>query len=289
MQTATLTSLSTGQLATLAMLLEATAAKPGNVHRGADFEDVSYIDFAASAAAVTAAFDRVETHSTSVGEIVYHALLATKSVSRTNTNLGMLLLFAPLACVRVGESFETGVARVLASLEPADSSYIYAAIRLASPGGLGTAREHDVQGPAPANLLAAMQLGADHDLIARQYVSGFATVLSQATPWLIEGVRLGYGLQHAIIHAAVQLLAVEPDSLIARKCGREAAVAASRRAAKVLDAGTPQDEVYWTAIRDFDFWLRSDGHRRNPGTTADIIAAAIFVALRAGQISPQGW
>jgi triphosphoribosyl-dephospho-CoA synthase len=75
-----------------------------------------------------------------------------------------------------------------------------------------------------------------------------------------------------------------PDSLIARKCGLDVARGASARAATVLAAGTPGDTAYNRAIADFDFWLRADRNRRNPGTTADLLAAALFVALRDGRI-----
>jgi len=73
-----------------------------------------------------------------------------------------------------------------------------------------------------------------------------------------------------------------PDSLIARKCGAQVAQQASDRAAAVLEAGSPRDESFWDAAGELDFWLRSDGHRRNPGTTADLLAAGLFVLLREG-------
>jgi triphosphoribosyl-dephospho-CoA synthase len=79
-------------------------------------------------------------------------------------------------------------------------------------------------------------------------------------------------------------MAQEPDSLIQRKCGERAAKEASDRAASVLDAGLPEETAYDDAIGDLDFWLRSDGHRRNPGTTADLVAAGLFVLLRDGRI-----
>ena len=77
------------------------------------------------------------------------------------------------------------------------------------------------------------------------------------------------------------------DSLIARKCGA-GAVAAGFAAgrARCCEAGQPGDENYYAALADFDFWLRADGHRRNPGTTADLIAAALFAGLRDGLLPP---
>ena len=83
----------------------------------------------------------------------------------------------------------------------------------------------------------------------------------------------------AIIHTHVRLLAEIPDSLIARKCGPATAQEASVRAGHVLDCGAPGDAAYHEALADLDFWMRSDGHRRNPGTTADLVGAGLFVAL----------
>jgi triphosphoribosyl-dephospho-CoA synthase len=79
-------------------------------------------------------------------------------------------------------------------------------------------------------------------------------------------------------------MAKEPESLIVRKCGQKVAKEASARAAKVIDAGSPGDDAYESAVEDLDFWLRADGHRRNPGTTADLIAAGLFVLLREGRL-----
>jgi triphosphoribosyl-dephospho-CoA synthase len=82
------------------------------------------------------------------------------------------------------------------------------------------------------------------------------------------------------------LIAQHGDSLIARKCGPEMAKKAATIAGQVLSSGKPGDETYYEALADFDFWLRSDGHRRNPGTTADLIAAALFAGLRDGLLPP---
>ena len=80
-----------------------------------------------------------------------------------------------------------------------------------------------------------------------------------------------------------------PDTLIARKCGADVAELAALRAAAVTESGQPGDESYRAALSDLDFWLRSDGHRRNPGTTADFIAAGLFVLLRDGHLKGPRW
>src|SRR4051794_20684752 len=129
--------LSPGECAQLACILEATARKPGNVTRFADFDDLTYLDFVLSAAAIAPVMDRAA--ELGVGRTVLESLEASRRFVGSNSNLGMLLLLAPLAVVPAGEEIEAGVARVLASLSLDDSRHVFAAIRLANPGGLGEA------------------------------------------------------------------------------------------------------------------------------------------------------
>jgi len=272
----------TGQCASLACLLELSIPKPGNVHRGADFEDVTFYHFAAAAVAIAPAFDAASQRG--VGETVLAAMSATRRAVATNTNLGTLLLLGPLAKVPRDESLETGIARVLAELDAIDARHVYETIRLAQAGGLGRVAEADVADPAPSELLAAMRLAADRDLVARQYSNNFAEVLGLVVPWLAEGVRAGAGLVKTVRTTQLRLLAQFPDSLIARKCGPAAAEQASALARAALAAGAPGDDAHEEIVAELDFWLRSDGHRRNPGTTADLLAAGLFAALRDGII-----
>ncbi|HEV7225597.1 MAG TPA: triphosphoribosyl-dephospho-CoA synthase [Pirellulales bacterium] len=275
--------LSIGQCASLACLLEATAPKPGNVHRGADFDDLTYLDFAVAAVAMAPAFEDAAAGA-GVGQTVLAAVRAMRRAVAGNTSLGTILLLAPLACVPRGEPLATGVKQTLARLSPADSRQVYDAIRLAAPGGLGEVAEADVAGEPPDDLLFAMQLAAERDLVARQYANSFEQVLQAIVPWLSEGLERQWPLADAIVRTQLQLLRDFPDSLIARKCGRDIALQAAARAGKTLEAGLPGDEDYHRAIADFDFWLRSDDHRRNPGTSADLLAAGLFAALRDGII-----
>ena len=279
---AALTSHTPGQMASMACLLEITAPKPGNVHRGADFDDLTFLDLALAAVAIGPAFDRAATRS--VGATVLAAIEATRRVVATNANLGTVLLLAPLAAVPAERPLASGVADVLGRLSADDARDVYAAIRLAAPGGLGQVDEADVSQPPPSDLLYAMQLAADRDLVARQYVENFATLLGAVVPSLAAGVAAGWPLADVVVRAQLKLMADEPDSLIARKCGPEVARQASVRAAAALAAGRPGDDVYHHAVADLDFWLRADHHRRNPGTTADLIAAGLFVCLREGII-----
>ena len=277
--------MSIGQLSSLACLLEVTAPKPGNVHRGADFDDVTYLDFAIGAQAIAPAVEAAA-RGGALGKSVYEAVAATRSAVGTNTNLGTVLLLVPLAMSPQDVPLADGVARVLRGLTPDDAYWVYEAIRLARPGGLGRVETADIMDAAPADLISAMRQAAGRDIVARQYAEDFATVLQQAAPWLAEGLARGWPLSVAIVQTHLRLMAELPDTLVARKCGRETAQRAADHATAALQAGQPGETTYDQALAEFDFWLRSDGHRRNPGATADLIAAGLFVLLRDGIIQP---
>jgi triphosphoribosyl-dephospho-CoA synthase len=276
--------LSIGQCATLACLLEASSPKAGNVHRGADFEDMTFTDFAVSAAAIAPALDSAVQHG--VGAAVLAAVQATRRLVPVNTNLGTVLLLAPLATVPRPQRLKTGIGEVLRRLTARDAEAVYEAIRLAEPGGLGSADQMDVAETAPESLLAAMAAAADRDLVARQYAEDFVHVLDHVVPWLVAGHAAGWPLTDAVVYAQLRALEAWPDSLIARKCGLPVAERASGLAHRVLKAGRPGDEAYYDELSELDFWMRSDGHRRNPGTTADLVAAGLFVVLREALIPP---
>ncbi|MBX3426576.1 MAG: triphosphoribosyl-dephospho-CoA synthase [Pirellulales bacterium] len=263
---------------TLACLWEALAPKPGNVYRGADFEDLTFADFAASATVVGPPLGRA---GEGVGDAALAAVDAMRNAVGTNAYLGAVLLLAPLAAAASrGVPVAATIGGVLDELGAADAIAVYAAIRLAEPGGMGEVAVADVAGEPPPELglVEAMALAAERDLVARQYVNRFADVAAVAN-LIASGTDRGWSLCDAIVHAHVTTMAMHPDSLIARKCGSQVAEQAAARAAKALDAGAPGEIAYADALADLDFWLRSDGHRRNPGTTADLIAAGLFVLL----------
>lgn len=289
-----MSTMTIGQCATLACLLEATIPKPGNVHRGADFEDLTFTDFVAAGVAIGPAMQRAS-EGAPLGATVLDAIRATRAVSGTNVNLGIVLLCAPIACaVKSNEAVQgsgaaprrlrDGVRGVLSSLTPADCAAVYEAIALAMPGGMGKVEEGDVAGPPPSDLLHAMGLAAERDTIARQYVTGFAELFDFVVAELRAGLARGWSLHDSVIRTHLRTMQAIPDTLIARKCGAALAGDVAVNAGAVLNAGEPGDENYNEALADLDFYLRSDGHRRNPGTTADLIAAALFAGLVEGWI-----
>lgn len=270
-----------GWAAQLACLFEVNAEKPGNVSRQADFRDARFEDFLASAIAIGPAFQ--DAVRTPVGETVLRAVRDTRRFVRTNTNLGMVLLLAPLARA-VGEGAPAGlrvaVARVLRDLTVGDAAMVYDAIRLAAPAGLGDVERHDVKDTVvDATLREVMGLARDRDSVAREYVTDYEITFGLGYETLLRVWDEGHGFSDGVVQAFLTMLAQVPDTLIARKEGRAAAERISRRAGDVLMAGGALSPRGREDLERFDRELRDESHRLNPGTTADLVAASIFVFL----------
>jgi triphosphoribosyl-dephospho-CoA synthase len=260
------------QAAQLACLLEVSAPKPGNISPGRHFHDTSYEDFLASAVAIGPALDRAADRP--LGSTIRTAVEATVRWAGSNTNLGIVLLLAPLAYAArlTGGSLRARVNRVLAGTTVADAAEVYAAIRVARPGGLGNVAAEDVSGEPAVTLTQAMTLAADRDGVAREYATGFSATFEIGAPALREARQRGIGWTDATVYAYLALLAALPDTLIARKLGRAEAERISRRAAEVRRGG-PRE------LAAFDAELRDGRNSRNPGTTADLTCASIFAVI----------
>lgn len=266
----------------LACLWEATAPKPGNVHPHAAFNDVCYADYLASAIAIGPAMDNATTQN--LGTTILESVAATRKMVGRNTNLGTILLLAPLASVPRTLSLQEGVADVLRATDQEDAAQLYEAIRTARPGGIGTAGKMDIYQTPPGDLCAAMREAADRDCVAQQYAENFVPLFERIVPNLRNAIQAGMTLADAIVHVHLQTLHAFPDSLIARKCGIAVAEEASRRAGEVLSAGPQPSAAYQQALQMLDRYLRDERHQRNPGTTADLLAAGLFTLLRDGII-----
>lgn len=277
------------EAAELACLLEVSAPKPGNVSPGRPFRDVRYEDFLASAVAIGEPMAGAGHRG--VGATILRAVEATARVTRTNTNLGIVLLLAPLAraaCAGQGVAASTGselrawLRQALAETTVEDARDAYAAIRLARPGGLGRAPSQDVALEPTATLVEVMRLAAHRDTVAREYATGFAVTFELASPALERARRDGLDWNDAVVETFLTLLASVRDTHIERRAGAAEAAAVSERAAAVLAEGGVRSPEGRRAIAAMDAALRSDRHDRNPGTTADLTTAAVFVALLGG-------
>ncbi|MBV8955892.1 MAG: triphosphoribosyl-dephospho-CoA synthase [Solirubrobacterales bacterium] len=262
----------------LACVLEVSAAKPGNITPAHDFSDATYADMVRSALALGGVFAHRQARRRTVGQLIADGVEATARVAAANTNLGIVLLFAPMvrgAVVRQGnEPLRAAVVKTLLGLDVDDAVAAFSAIARANPGGLGEAAEHDVRAPARVSLRAAMAAAAHRDSIASEYATGYAIVFDSGLPLMEDALQRGLSTLDAIVSLHVGLLASRPDTLIARKAGGAAAEAVSA-AAREVRAGT-------RSLEDFDVSLRSTGNRLNPGTTADLVAATLLAALLSG-------
>ncbi|HEV8689957.1 MAG TPA: triphosphoribosyl-dephospho-CoA synthase, partial [Ideonella sp.] len=208
-----------------------------------------------------------------------------------NTNLGILLLCAPIAAAaeRCSAPISVAVLRqaiesVLSELGVEDASAAYRAIAAAHPGGLGSAPSQDVHDAPTVGLRAAMALAAQRDSIARQYRDGFAELFELALPALGAGFSPGEAgapaepaATHAIQRLYLTLLASQPDSHIVRKHGEPVAhiVMSSAQAWRArADEGMRLDADAGFAA--WDAQLKAEG--LNPGTTADLTVAALMLA-----------
>ncbi len=265
--------------------MEVACPKPGNVGPQQPFSHATAEDFLRSADAVAPVLSHAERQP--LGQTILQAVQATRSVVSHNTNLGIILLTAPLAAVPPEQSLVAGITRVLDSLTVEDSRLVYQAILLAEPGGLGTADQQDLHCQPTVSLRECMRLAADRDMIARQYANEFQEVLCLGVDLLRESRQVTASQSQQITWVALKYLAEFGDSLVARRCGREVSAKVRTLAAQVLADGWPASQESRVRLEQFDQFLRADGHRRNPGTTADLIAALLFSALREGWLVPE--
>ena len=261
--------------AQLACVLEVSAEKPGNITPSHDFHDTSYEDMLRSAIAAGPELVRER----GVGETVLAVVEASRPVTPSNTNLGIALLLAPLAKAALrGGSLRERLGEVLRALDVADARAAYAAIRLAGAGGLRERVEHDVRAEPAIGLREALASAAQRDSIAAEYATDFALTFDVGLPALASALGDGLAVRAAIVELHLRLLAHTPDTLIARKAGADAAVRVSAGAREVL-AGQ-------RTLQSFDASLRAEGNTLNPGTTADLVTATVFVALVVGMLAP---
>jgi triphosphoribosyl-dephospho-CoA synthase len=269
--------------AQLACVLEASAEKPGNITPSHDFDDTSYEDMLRSGIALGLELGRAGERG--VGETVLAGVRASRSVTGANTNLGIALLLAPLAraALRTGDGpLHERLAHVLRALTVDDARDAYAAIRLAGAGGLDEPVEHDVRDEPQVTLREAMTAAAQRDTIASEYVTEFSLTFELGLPALADALGDGLSPRDAIVELALRVLAAVPDTLIARKRGAEAAGRVAAGAQRVLASGGVRDAAGRTALAGFDASLRQEGNALNPGTTADLVTAVLFVALLEG-------
>jgi triphosphoribosyl-dephospho-CoA synthase len=261
-----------------ACLAELDALKPGNVHRFGDDPRMSVTDFETSARVGATPLTQA---GASVGERVRASVAATIAAVGHNTNLGIILLSAPLASAALIDEagdLRKRLAKVLAGLGLEDARETYAAIRLANPGGLGDVPNHGVDAEPTITLLEAMKAAEGHDRIAWNYSHDFADIFDLGLPRLRDAARRGCSAPLATTSVYLGFLSTIPDTLIERKFGHAQALEVQAEAkaleAKLNDSEDPGQVEQ--VLKDFDRSLKSRG--LNPGTSADLTVATLFAA-----------
>jgi triphosphoribosyl-dephospho-CoA synthase len=280
------------QAAQLACLLEVSAPKPGNVNRQHDFSNLRYEDFLLSAVAIGPAMASAGRRG--IGQTIWRAIRDTHRVVQTNSNLGIVLLLAPLAKVCSGialsarskgddreilDRLKVSLEKNQAELTVDDARKAYSAIRMARAGGLGKIPEGDISEIPSITLLQAMALVRERDSIAREYTSGFAITFEIGYPALKKSALAAPDFTSAIVQTYLAILARVPDTLISRKRGKEKAEEVSSWAQDTLERGGVLTAAGQASLDELDHALRGEGHSLNPGTTADLTAAAIFLYI----------
>ncbi len=299
------------QAGAIAALLEVSGyPKPGNVHRTRDFRDTRYEHFLVSSIVITpilreVAFigkcvktKEIALNNINLGESILKAVKITQSSqSGGNTNLGIILLFIPLACAAgmlldhphpslpmLRENLDT----IIRNSTPEDTIKLYEAIRRASPGSLGKVNEFDINEDSSEelrrgnmNLFEVFKISAKRDSIAHEWITKFQITFEVGYPYFSKLLQKTNDINIATVHTYLKIVGDLPDTLIARKYGIKMAEQISSQAKHILNQGGLLSKQSKELLWEFDLELRNK-KKINPGTSADLTAATIMVALLSG-------
>jgi triphosphoribosyl-dephospho-CoA synthase len=298
----------------LAILLEVSAHKPGNVNRMASFQSTRYEHFLASAVAVEPSFahaaergimvsDRtIQLNELGVGEIIKNAVASANAWQHGgNTLLGTVLLLSPIAAaagmtLAEGEEFsiselKKNIKLVVESTTPSDAVAVYEAINTANPSGLvDNAPTLDVNDPSSkkkileesVTLYEIFKISAPYDSISKEWMENYPITFETGLPYFTQQLKETDNLNTAIVHTFLKVLSTVPDTLIARKAGLDKAKEVSKKAREVLRLGGLATLYGKDELSAFDKELRGPANQHNPGTTADIIAAVLAISIMDG-------
>jgi len=257
--------------------VELQAFKPGNVSVYADGHDMTVEDFRVSAEQSAAPISNI---NYSLGERIYYAVKATRDAVGCNTNLGIILLSAPLLMAaqkaQTADELRVQLAEILANTTVTDAEWVFRAIALAAPGGLGESKQQDVAQKPEVTLTQAMQIASEKDRIALQFTTNYKDVFD----FLVLRYNLAFnrwgdaGWSAVAVFSA--MLAKYPDSHIERKYGNLHTRMVMDTMAlvddKLSEAGKPEQLVDYLKIIDTKFKLAGI----NPGTTADLTVVTVL-------------
>lgn len=255
---------------------EIEAFKPGNVHVFAEGHDMTVAQFMTSASVSS---EPLTDPKLPLGTRILEAVRATRNAVGTNTNLGIILLCAPLMLAAETNSgdLRKSLDEALRDMDLEDTAAVFEAIVLASPGGLGSSSQHDVREKPTAHLLEAMREASARDSIALQYVTGYMDIFERGLPALEAAAARDESGMWPAVFAYMEFLSSFPDSHVLRKYGQAIAEEVREEAAIVRAAigrnGDQEDRIRILAA--FDGRLKQRGI--NPGTSADLTVACLLV------------
>jgi len=297
----------------LAILLESSAHKPGNISVVTNFEDTRYEHFLASAVAARASFElaaqrgmalskgEISPSQMGVGDIIKDCVQRiSKWQLGGNTLLGTVILLSPIAVAAGMSGDEEGrfdipglrrnLKDVIESTTSEDAINLYEAIRIAKPSGLGKVSDLDVNSLESTRrildegitLHQIFKIASTYDTICSEWVNNYPVAFDLAYPYLIEQTRKKKETSQAVIQTFLKVLAEHPDTFIARKTSMERAKGVSAKAKHILELGALETHRGLESLEKFDKELRLEGNILNPGTTADLIAAALALCILSG-------
>jgi triphosphoribosyl-dephospho-CoA synthase len=260
--------------------IELQAFKPGNVSVYSPAHDMTVEDFILSA---KVSAEPVSNPDYSLGEKIFYAVKATREAVGCNTNLGIILLAAPLMQAywqrQIGQSLRESLMVVLANTTLQDAEWAFKAITLAAPGGLGKSEQQDVNQAPEVTLLEAMQIASLKDRIALQYTNGFKDIFDFSVLQYNRAFVLSGESSWSALSVFAELLAKFPDSHIERKFGSQYSEWIAAEMATLCEAlnnaGTLDELVPMLHRLDQTFKAK----RINPGTTADLTVATLLVVF----------
>ncbi len=256
---------------------ELEALKPGNVSLYADGHDMTVRDFQKSAEVSVPLLCK---STSGLGQRVQDSVRATQAAVGCNTNLGMLLLFAPIIMAaetefKTIEELRLSLESTLSSSTQHDADHIFEAISLAKPGGLGRVDSQDVNQKPTCSLLAAMQLAKERDSIALQYTNNFAEIFDFGLASIKVFEKRWNSVKWSTVSCYLNFMSTMTDSHVERKFGREIAEKIKIKSGAIAKEFNKNPEKSIGLLQDFDKELKIKNY--NPGTSADLTAASLLV------------
>ncbi|MCX7096875.1 MAG: triphosphoribosyl-dephospho-CoA synthase [Methylococcales bacterium] len=260
--------------------VELQAFKPGNVSIYADGHDMTVADFRVSAKVSAAPLCNP---NYSLGEKIFYAVKATREAVACNTNLGIILLCAPLiqAAARSHQELplRQALQQILTSTTVADADWVFKAITLASPGGLGSAESQDVAENPSVNLTEAMRLASARDRIAHQFVTDYQDIFDFSLLIYYNAMSKWGNQEWAAVSVYTHFFSRFPDSHIERKYGDRYTTEVAEKMSQLSDALAKADNPEYLLPLFFSADKLLKGMGVNPGTMADLTVATVFTVF----------